>query len=201
MRNKMKILSLTLCSFIFFSSYALGLSIAPPETASQIESEKLVNSFYIYSENEVISMLLPHHPLNETHYLSSDEETIVITLSYQDDTVYIASMDKNFENAGDCDCGDEDDSADDLIISGYQAKYTRATLDGCSAEEFLYGWAGKVFADQLINKGTTLESHMFTIQSIDHVIHLVACGPNDQSLEAKALKYAQSLEIYSYESF
>lgn len=206
MRNKIKILSLTVCSLVFLNSYVFGLSISPPEAASQsllqgdgtIKSENLVNSFNMFSGNEDIRMLLPNHPLNETHYLSSDEETHVITLSYQDDTVYIMSIDKKFEDEDDCDFEDEDDIADNLIISGYQAKHTRTTLDGVAAEEFLYGWAGKTFADQLINKGTTLELHVFGLESTDHIILLVVCGPNDQTLESKALKYAKSLEIKSY---
>lgn len=212
MINKIKILFLAVCSLVFLNSYVFGLSISPPKAASQsllqedstIESENLVNSFNMFSGNEDIRMLFPNHPLNETHYFSSGEETHVLTLSYLDDTVYILSIDKkneddcDFDDEDDCDLEDEDDVADDLIISGYQAKHMRTTLDGVASEEFLYGWAGKAFADQLINKGTTLELHVFGLESTDHIILLVVCGPDDQTLEAKALKYAKSLEIESY---
>lgn len=159
-----------------------------------------MNSLNIFSENENIRMQLPNDSSTETHYLSSEKETHVITLSYQDDIVYILSVEKTDkdEDEDDCDLDDEDIITSDLVISGHQAKHTTTTLDGVAAKELLYGWAGKTFADQLINKGTSLELHMIGLDSADHSILLIVWGPNDQSLEAKALRYANSLEIDSY---
>ncbi|MCH9627134.1 MAG: hypothetical protein S4CHLAM2_07690 [Chlamydiales bacterium] len=65
-------------------------------------------------------------------------------------------------------------------------------------EEFLYGWAGKKFADQVTVKNDALMLFTLSLQSIEQEIVLIACGPMDSDLEAKALEYAFSLKIESY---
>ncbi len=177
-------------SFLLICPYAFGDGLSSP-----LEPESMENTYYISSDQECIAFSQINLPLSETHYLSSEAETHIITLSYGEDTAYIISVMKNQE---DSDCKSEQNAPDQLMIAGYRAEQKHTTLDGVALEEFLYGWTGKKFADRVKVNNDVLELFSYSLQSKEHEIVFITCGPIDTDLEAKALRYALSLKIESY---
>ena len=210
MNNNVLIALFLFCCLLTFSSHSscvenIVLAVDVDQEDTDLRYQSLVDTYEKLSDNEFIRMQLPGNPWNETHFITGDDETYVITLSHLDDIVYIMSVlseDEDSEDETDCDCRqDEMDrvAGDDILISGHNAEYSLTMLDGSSAQEFLSGWAGQPFADRVLAKGTVLELHRYCIQSVDHTILLVVCGPTDQALEAKVHEYIDSLEIRSWE--
>lgn len=211
-KNILMLLTLICCSLYFPSQSSCAeneiLTVEVDQENDTLLRQSSFNTFEKLSESEIITMRLPNNPWNETHFGSSDEETHVITLSYIDDTVYLMSV-YNMPNPSDYEDKDSEDEADpdyeqsetdhstgdDMIIAGYHAESNLIVLDGQAAQEFLYGWAGQTFADTVLAKQVALELHSYAIQSTDHVIVLIVCGPSDQALETKVLEYTESLEI------
>lgn len=207
---------LACCSLTFPSqspcAEQIVLTVDVDQEDAVLRDEFSANMFQKLSENEIITMLLPSNPWDQTYFLTDNEETHVITLSHQDDTVYIMSVyemgksgdyeDEESEDETDLDCRQNETdcvTGDDVVISGHHAEYSHSILDGSAAEEFLYGWAGQAFAYRVLSKETVLELHRYCIQSVDHVIVLVVCGPSDQALAARVLEYVDSLKIESWD--
>jgi len=130
-------------------------------------------------------MSFPNNEWNETHFGTDEDDTHIITLSHLEDIVYVFSLYVQ-------------DNTDDELGEKGSTVYDQVILEGQSAQEFLYGWAGEEFAKRVLDKDHVLEMHSYAILSADHIIHIIVCGPSNETLKEKVDAYIDALKICSY---
>lgn len=211
--KKLGLSILSLGSLIFLSSFVPGINLPSTTRLDSSEEQKVESTntpykFSFSSENESISIEFPYGPQTETYkYFFDEDEFNFVTSSYREETVYILSIEKKSEDwdeAVEYDWDDEEEdeealeeiSAQSIVLSGFPAEHIKAKMSGNDRREFLSCYVDEKFADHMIQKYSSLQLHGFLLDTLDHEVQMIVCGPPDQqSLEEAALKYAHSLQV------